>query len=69
MRTFAFLRVNVAARALACACARVASLIQHATRRHVSTKIFDIISSRARFSEKNVIEHKTCVLIFSTTYI
>jgi hypothetical protein len=33
-----------------------------------STTLFHIISQRARFF-KNVIEHKICVLIFSTTFV
>ena len=74
MRTFAFLHVGVAARALACACARVASLIQHATRRHISSEaclhqIFRHYFIKSTIFGKNVIEHKTCVLIFSTTFI
>jgi hypothetical protein len=60
--------VGVGAEALVCACARVALLIQHATRmRHIaiwglsgSTSFFDIISATARFSGKGA-EHKMCV--------
>jgi hypothetical protein len=57
----------VRAGARACACARVALLIQHATRHHIgicglsgSIIFFDIISYMAQFSEKNFIEHNMC---------
>ena len=60
--------VRVGTRALACACARVALPIQHATRRLIaicglsdSTTFFDIISEMARL-EKKVTEHKMCIL-------
>ena len=59
----------------ACACARVAPLLQHATRRHIgicglsgSATFLDIISQMVRFSEK-LSEYKMCVLIFSTAFI
>jgi hypothetical protein len=69
--------VGANARARECAFARVALLIQHATRmRHIvigglsgSTILFDIISQTARFAENKVTEHKMCVLIFATTFI
>jgi hypothetical protein len=52
--------ICVSARELACVCARVALLIQHAVRRNFamcgfsgSTIFFDIVSYMARFSEKS----------------
>ena len=67
--------VDLGARALACACERVALLIQHAKRRHiaicglsVSTIFFYIILETVQFSEK-VIEHEMCIFILSTTFI
>jgi hypothetical protein len=51
-------RVGGGAQAQACACERVALLIQHVTRRHIaichlagSNTHFDVISLMARFSE------------------
>jgi hypothetical protein len=62
--------VGVGARALACACVRVALLVQRATRIHQivsgisgSTRYFDIILQTARFSGgKKVTEDKMCFL-------
>ena len=34
-----------------------------------STKFPHIISQMARFQKKKVVEHKTCILIFSTTFV
>ena len=60
----------------ACACARVALIIQHATLRRIvicglsgSATFFDIISYTARFFEKKITDHKMFVFIFSTTFI
>jgi hypothetical protein len=68
-------RAGVSAQARACARARVALLIRHATRmRRIvcglsgSTTFSDIISYTARFPEKNITEHKMRVLIFSKTF-
>jgi hypothetical protein len=65
----------VGARERAYACARVALLIQHSTRRHIVirgssgfTTFFDIISQTARFSEK-VTEYEMCVLVFSASFV
>jgi hypothetical protein len=66
--------VFVDARALACACARVVLLTQHATCHHIAisgisgfTKLFDIVNGN--ISEKKVIEQKMCVFIFSTVFV
>ena len=58
-------------------CLSVALFIQHAQRMHrvllpsvvclTLPYFFHIISLTARFSDKTVIEHKMCALIFSTT--
>jgi hypothetical protein len=68
--------VGVGARARVCACTRVVLLIKQATRRHIaifslfaSTIIFDIVSQTARFSKKNVIQHKMCIFISSIPFI
>ena len=63
----------------ACACARVAILIHHATRlRYIFLSFlaslylpnFSTLSrNRYDFRNKKVIEHKMCVLVFSTTFI
>ena len=58
-------------------CVFVALGIQHAMcMRHIvicalprSTTFFHIISQTVRFSEKKVIDHKMCVLIFCTTFV
>ena len=66
--------------AWSCACARahVAVLIQRATRmRHVvlsfvatlATQQFATLSYERRDFQKNVTEHKMCVLIFSTAFL
>ena len=75
-----YIFVCVRARAYVRACARehVALLIQHATcMRHVVTSFvaplapphFSILSYKRCDFRKNVIEHKTCVLILSTTSV
>jgi hypothetical protein len=59
------------------ACASVAQVIQHAKHMcHIvicglsgSTVFFHIISYKAPFSEKNVIEHKMYVLTSSTNFV
>ena len=68
------LRVGVGARALACACARVGLLIQHATHRHIDICIFCLRHTfghykRHDFRKKENTEYKVCVLIFSTNFI
>ena len=58
-------------------CVSVALGIQHAERmRHIvicslsgSTVFFHITSQTARFGRGEVIEHKMCVLIFSTAFV
>jgi hypothetical protein len=63
-------------RTRAYAWAHAALIIRQATRRRIicdlsgSTKFFDIISQTARFLGKNKFtEHKTRVLVLSTTFI
>ena len=65
--------VCMGARARACACARVALLVQHATRRHIvifglsdSTICFDI-NKRYDFRKK-IIEHKMYAFTFPATF-
>ena len=61
----------------ACVYVRVALLMQHATcMRHVTSIVAPLAQPKfSRFCHKrhdfrkNVIEHKTCALIFSTTFI
>ena len=62
--------------ALACACARVALLIQHATRmRHIviaaslAPSHFSTLSHKRRDFRRNVMGHKMCTSIFSKTFI
>ena len=62
----------VGTRALACACERVALLIQHETRSYIaicglsgSTTFFDIVINGTIFGKK-ITEYKMCILIFST---
>ena len=65
----------VVALALAYACARVAVLIQLATRRHfvicslLTPPYFSTFSHKRYDVRKKVTEHKMCVLIFPTTFI
>jgi hypothetical protein len=65
----------VGVRARACACARVALLIQHVTLRHIAiyglsdSSIFSILSNKRHDFRKKVTEHKMCTLIFSKTFI
>ena len=67
--------VAVGARASACACERVALLIQYATRmRNVVCglrlhQIFPTLSHKWHDFQKNVTEYKIYVWIFSTTFI
>ena len=65
-------------RECACACTRVALLIQHTTRmRHIvssfvapsgSTTLPHYLINGTIFWKK-VIEHKMCILVFSTTFV
>jgi hypothetical protein len=72
-----FLGVGERASVRACVYVRVALLMQHATcMRHVTSIVAPLAQPNfSRFSHKrhdflkNVIEHKTCALIFSTTFI
>jgi hypothetical protein len=67
-------RACVGARALVYACARVALLIQHATRRHIA--IFDFwlhhillhYLINGTIFWKKVTEHKMCIFVLSTTF-
>jgi hypothetical protein len=69
---FARLYVRVRVHGRGCLFARVALLIQHATRRHFAicgfsglTMFFELISQKARSSGgKKVAEYKMCILIF-----
>ena len=64
--------------ACACACVHAALLIQHATRmRHIMKSFvaslappyFWTLSHKRHDFRKNVIEHKMCVLVSSTTFV
>jgi hypothetical protein len=64
---YVFIRPCVSARALGCACARVALIIQHATRRHIANCdlwfhhiLFDIISIKGAIFGKKLLNIK-CV--------
>ena len=70
--------VFAGALACACACARLASLTQHAKRMRsmllssvvsLAPPYFSTLSNKRHDHKKKVIERKTCVLIFSTTFI
>ena len=76
MHAIARLRVGVDARARPCAFARVALLIQHATRfRHIvrslagCTIFFRRYVIKGTIFKNKVTERKMCVLIFSTNFI
>jgi hypothetical protein len=61
--------------ARACACASVALLIHHATRRHIAISSltgsteFSTLSHKWHYSRKNVFERKMCILTSSTIFI
>ena len=75
---YIFVCVRACARARGCTCVHVALFIQHATRmRHIVTSFvapqsplhFSTLSHKRCDFRKKVIEHKMCVLIFSTTFV